>query len=271
MKKNYTLKKLILDSIMLCFLLLLTSYRAIAQNINFTIDTAVDTGTLITETIVVGPDTYVLTVDHQQDVEELDNLGGGDLIFFLGSGNALNPFTLNITRNGNPTSFKLNGIDYDALGAGQISLTNQNGDIISAFTNYTVGAGALTITNPANALNISQVNIIPLDNNDLNDFGFHNIDVTMGATLGLNEAVLLENSISIVPNPSNGNVTIKNSGIAVDKVQVSDLNGRVVFSQNLNGMTEDKELNLSSKLSSGMYLMNLTSNNASTVKKLIIE
>jgi len=81
----------------------------------------------------------------------------------------------------------------------------------------------------------------------------------------------LDNDFSIFPNPSNGNITIKNSGIALDRVEISDLNGRVVFNQDLNGIREDKALNLSSKLSSGMYLMTLTSNNASTVKKLIIE
>ncbi|MGB6269766.1 MAG: T9SS type A sorting domain-containing protein [Olleya sp.] len=81
----------------------------------------------------------------------------------------------------------------------------------------------------------------------------------------------LDTALSLYPNPSNGNITIKNSGIALDKVEISDLNGRVVFNQDLNGIKEDKELNLSSKLSSGMYLMTLTSNNASTVKKLIIE
>ena len=81
----------------------------------------------------------------------------------------------------------------------------------------------------------------------------------------------LDSDFSIFPNPSNGNITIKNSGIALDKVEISDLNGRIVFNQDLNGIKEDKALNLSSKLSSGMYLMTLTSNNASTVKKLIIE
>lgn len=255
---------------MLCCLLLLSSYTVIAQNINFTIDTAVDNGTSITETIVVGPDTYVLTVFHSGN-EELDNLGGGDLIFYLSAIDPLTPHMLTITRNGNPSAFNLNSIDYDTLGAGQISLTNQNDDTISAFTNYAVGAGTLTITNPTNTLNISQVNIIPFDNDDLNDFGFHNINVDMGATLGLNEAVLLEDSISIIPNPSNGNVIIKNAGITLQKAVVTDLNGRVVVSYDFEDITGNQDLEMNSKLSSGMYIMTISSDKAQVTKKLIIE
>jgi hypothetical protein len=271
MQKQLHFKKLILDSIMLCSLLLLTSHTAIAQNINFTIDTAVDTGTLITETIIVGPDTYVLTINHQQDVEELDDLGGGDLVFYLGSGNALTPFTLNITRTGIPAAFNLNSIDYDTLGTGEISLTNENGATISAFTNYALGSGTLTITNSANAQNISQVNIIPFENYNLNDFGFHNINVDMVSTLGLNEAVLLEDSISIVPNPSNGNVTIKNAGINLQKAFVTDLNGRVVVSYDFEDITGNQDLEMNSKLSAGMYIMTILSDKAQVTKKLVIE
>ena len=123
----YNLKKTIPKSVSLFCLLLLFSYSAIAQNLNFTIDTAVDSGTDITETISIGPDTYVLTIDHQQDVEELDDLSGGDFVFFLGSGSSTTPFTLTITRNGSPANFTLNGMDYATFGAGTISLTNQNG------------------------------------------------------------------------------------------------------------------------------------------------
>lgn len=267
MKKNY-----FTITLFSCFLIL-CSITSKAQNINFTIDTAVDTGTNITETIVIGIDTYVLTIDHQQNVEELDNLGGGDLIFFLGSGSASTPFVLNITRNGILTNFNLNNIDYDTLGDGTISLTNQNDDFISAPTTYLLGSGTLMITNATNAMGITQINIIPGagDIDALNDFGFHNIDVDVLNTLSTEAFIVLDNKVKIYPNPSNGNITIKNSGIALNKVQISDLNGRIIFDEDLNGIIEDKELNLRSKLFSGMYLMTLTSNNTSIVKKLIIE
>ncbi|WP_339751527.1 T9SS type A sorting domain-containing protein [uncultured Winogradskyella sp.] len=178
MKNNYNFKKTKFYSILLCCFLFLTAYSIKAQNLNFTIDTAVDNGTNITETLVSGGDTYVLTIDHPIDIETLDNLGGGDLIFYLGTTTAATaPFNLTLTRNGIAINFNLNSIDYDTLGAGVISLSNQNGDLISNPTNYAVGSGTLNITNTSNANNISEVNIIPGTTNDLVNFGFHNINI----------------------------------------------------------------------------------------------
>jgi hypothetical protein len=171
MKKNYFFYALFL---VCCF-------NLTGQTLNFTIDTAVDTGTTITETIINGSDTYVLTIDHVQDVEELFDLGGGDLIFFLGSANGPTPFLLSITKNANLANFKLNSIEYDTLAAGTISVTNQDDAIIAAPISYPIGSGLLTISNPANAIDISQIKIIPGNGLDLNNFGFHNINVEIVA------------------------------------------------------------------------------------------
>ncbi|MDO6595504.1 T9SS type A sorting domain-containing protein [Oceanihabitans sp. 2_MG-2023] len=178
MTKNYILKKRRLLNMLFVCLAILMSYTSIAQNLNFTIDTATDNEVTITETIVNGGDTYVLTIAHSGN-EELDDLGGGDLIFYLSAIDPLTPHVLSITRNGIPTNFTLNGLDYDTLEAGTISVTNQDNAEISSPTNYPFGGGAITITNASNAVNISSFNIIPTDIDDLNDIGFHNIDVTM--------------------------------------------------------------------------------------------
>jgi len=271
MKKNYTLRKSSINSILFWCFLLLSSYCITAQSLNFTIDTAIDTGTTITETIIDSGDTYVLTIDHLQNVEELDNLGGGDLIFFLGSGNATTPFMLSITKNGELTNFKLNSIDYDTLGAGTIAVANQDDEIISAPTAYGLGSGTLVMTNPNNAFDITEIKIIPSTGVDLNNFGFHNISVDILDALGVDESSLLEKSVSVFPNPSNGDITIKNSVIALEKVIISDLNGRVISTYDLNGNYENQELKLSSLLSTGLYMMTIFSENASTTKKLIIK
>ncbi|WP_452224924.1 T9SS type A sorting domain-containing protein [Lacinutrix chionoecetis] len=81
----------------------------------------------------------------------------------------------------------------------------------------------------------------------------------------------LENSLVIYPNPSNGNITIKNANIALNNVTITDVNGRTVVTQDLNGITTDVNLNLGSTLSSGLYFMTIASKNESTIKKLIIE
>ncbi|RED42934.1 putative secreted protein (Por secretion system target) [Winogradskyella eximia] len=177
----------------LLLVMLAFSWQSNAQNLNFTIDTAVDNGTSITETIVSGGDTYVLTVFHSGN-EELDHLGGGDLIFYLSAIDPLTPYTLSITKNGSPTNFSLNSIDYDTLGQGTISVTNQDGDVISNPTTYGVGSGTLVTSNPVNALDISQVKITPTGVSDLNNFGFHNINVDIMAVSNTLEVPTILNS-----------------------------------------------------------------------------
>ncbi|MBU2920707.1 DUF5011 domain-containing protein [Winogradskyella psychrotolerans] len=177
----------------LLLVILAFSWQSNAQNLNFTIDTAVDNGTSITETIVSGGDTYVLTVFHSGN-EELDHLGGGDLIFYLSAIDPLTPYTLSITKNGSPTNFSLNSIDYDTLGQGTISVTNQDGDVISNPTTYGVGSGTLVTSNPVNALDISQVKITPTGVSDLNNFGFHNINVDIMAVSNTLEVPTIFNS-----------------------------------------------------------------------------
>lgn len=79
----------------------------------------------------------------------------------------------------------------------------------------------------------------------------------------------LSNSFAVYPNPSNGNITIRNSGIALQNVTITDLNGRTMGSYEMNGTTSNADLSLN--LNTGMYFMKLTSNDASTTKKLIIK
>ncbi|WP_430408848.1 T9SS type A sorting domain-containing protein [Kordia sp.] len=79
----------------------------------------------------------------------------------------------------------------------------------------------------------------------------------------------LSNSFAIYPNPSNGNITIRNSGVALQNITVTDLNGRTISSNDMNGVTSNVDVSL--KLTTGIYLMKLTSNDASTTKKLIIK
>ena len=271
MKKNYTLKNAIVQSIMFCFLLLFC-HSVKAQNLNFTIDTAVDDGVSITETLTVGSDTYVLLMDVAgTGAETIVPLSGTDLIFYLGSTTSANTFILTLTKNGSPTNFKLNGMDYDTLEDGFISLVNQDDLEISSNQEYLVGSGAINIDNIANAADITGFKILQPDATDNTDFAFHNIDVDVLDTLSTEEFTSLDNEVTIYPNPSNGIITIKNSGVALNEVTVTDINGRVIATQNLNGITTDVNLDLSLKLSSGLYLMTISSESTSTVKKLTIK
>lgn len=262
MKPHYTLKKKSLQYLFVLLMLSFMSTTTFTQTLNFTIDTAIDNGTSITETIISG-DTYVLTIFHTGN-EELDDLGGGDLIFYLSATDPLSPFIVSMTKNGAPFSFTLNSLDYDTLEAGNISVTNHNDVVIATSITYPLGAGSIVISNPANAVDISNFKIIPTDNDDLNDFGFHNINITVGTAL--NDVDLeLNNQVLIYPNPSSGKIAIKNSSrFVLQSIEISDLKGRVVKSN----VTDQMNL---SELSSGVYLVNINSDRGTIVKKLIIK
>lgn len=107
-------------------------------------------------------------------------------------------------------------------------------------------------------------------NSATEEFGLDDIFFSAGMTLST-ATFNLNESMAVYPNPSNGFITIKNSGVAIDKVVITDVNGCKMGSYDLNGMTKDKELDLSSVLSSGLYFMTISSDKASTVKKIIIE
>ena len=251
-----------------CFILL-SSFSVVSQTINFTIDTAIDNGVSITETILNGGDTYILTIFHSGN-EELDDLGGGDLVFYLSAIDPLTPYTLSITKNGNPTNFTLMGIGYDTLGSGTISVLNQDDNEISAPTLYATGSGIITITNTGNAANITAFKILPTENGDLNNFGFHNISVDILDTLSIIENNL-EDNLLIYPNPSNGLITFKNNGVIFKNASITDINGRTVERFDLDKMESNTVLDMRSKLSPGIYFMSIVSRQGAITKKLIIQ
>ena len=73
---------------------------------------------------------------------------------------------------------------------------------------------------------------------------------------------------SISPNPANDFVNISNSdNIKVSSVKITDLNGRVVKQNNFDSVSDIK-INVSD-LSSGIYMMNINSNEGSVTKKII--
>ena len=73
---------------------------------------------------------------------------------------------------------------------------------------------------------------------------------------------------SVSPNPANDFINISNSeNIKVSNIKITDLNGRVVKQNNFDNVSN---INLNvSDLSSGVYMMNINTNEGSTVKKII--
>lgn len=266
MKKNYTIVNYLTVAGIALFSLSVFSQ----PTLNFTMDTAIDNGVTITETLVDGSDNYTLTVNHSGN-EELDDLGGGDLIFYLSAIDPLTPYTLSVTKNGAPYNFTLNSMDYDTLESGFISLESNSGAVISSSQLYATGAGSISIDNPANAANIENFTITPADSDDLNDFGFHNVNVTLlGATLSI-DTKALDTMVSVYPNPSNGVFTIKNAGVSLQSIQVIDVNGRLVSNVAIGDAIGNQEVDLGSTLASGIYLLKIQSLQATTIKRIVIE
>lgn len=83
-------------------------------------------------------------------------------------------------------------------------------------------------------------------------------------TLSIDKNIFAEN-ISIYPNPSSGIINIKNAeNISFDKITIYDLYGKVVYEDNKNIL----EINVE-KLSSGFYLLELSSEGKLIQKKFI--
>lgn len=79
---------------------------------------------------------------------------------------------------------------------------------------------------------------------------------------------VLDNAITVYPNPSNGKLFFKNSGIQLlEKAEIINLNGQKV--KEFNQINKNKDLNITS-LQSGLYFLKLKFDNGSTIKKIIV-
>lgn len=72
---------------------------------------------------------------------------------------------------------------------------------------------------------------------------------------------------SVYPNPVNDSFTIQNgNNIAISGLTISDINGRTVKTLDVNAI--ENQINISD-LNSGVYFLNITSDNGSATKKII--
>lgn len=188
-----------------------------AQTLNFTIDTATDNGGDITEVLTESTDTYTLKAEHPNGVANLDDVGVGDQVFFTVVDSQFRPWVITITKNSDPTpvAFTFTSVDYDSVGSGDITLSNQSNAIITPSASYN-GTGTILVTNTVNAANIEALRITPGGADDLNDIGFHNIQVTI--TPPNNAPTAIAPSIPMILEDG-ANTTL------ADDIQVMDADG----------------------------------------------
>lgn len=107
--------------------------------------------------------------------------------------------------------------------------------------------------------------------NEDNDIHIDNFKITDSAFVGIDESSLLS-QFKVYPNPNNGEFTLYNEGNSLKTVvTVMDIQGRVVYDENLTfSQNARKRINLTG-VKTGMYILQITSEGRSQQLRLVIE
>ncbi len=140
-----------------------------------------------------------------------------------------------------------------------------------------IAAAGLTLTGSAVGLDPAEIDFVAFSGSTATVFNtsstsvvFDNLVSRASATDTLLEsAKFTSNTVdfSVYPNPANDVVNISNSTSAIiSNVEMTDLNGRVVKNVTLNAT--EGQINISD-LSTGVYMMNVSSDQGTSTKKII--
>lgn len=180
----------------------------------------------------------------------------GNYSFTLG-GTATTPAPLLLTAN---TWYKF-GFSFNYT-TGQVLFKEATG----LFNKFTAGAAA--------GIDVFEVDVLAGagTSNIVSSIGvFDNINITASGTdtlLAVNTNDIVSNAISVYPNPVIDVVTIVNSkNLNLNAIQITDSKGLIVKNKNLDNALQTK-LSLTD-LSTGIYFMKISSNEGTTIKKII--
>jgi len=96
-------------------------------------------------------------------------------------------------------------------------------------------------------------------------------DMNLDLTLLGSQDNELSNAIVLYPNPANEQVTLSNSSnIALETAMIYDLNGKLVSQINLQDMQSERVIDVSS-FATGVYMVQITGDQSSVVKRMIKE
>ena len=88
----------------------------------------------------------------------------------------------------------------------------------------------------------------------------------LGTALSMNE--LISQTTNIYPNPANNILNIVSYTVGIEKINIYNLNGQLVLNKKVK--SNQKTINISS-IESGIYIVDILSENTSVKRKLIIE
>lgn len=151
--------------------------------------------------------------------------------------------------------------------------TNFKDDELITMSDYVNNVSEGTFTVPANAILNSPVRmrVSNIYNSSINPCGnaFGEVEdylVTFSSTLSVDEFNQTEDTITLFPNPTNGEVSI-NSGSTITKLEVFDISGRTVIKQNnLNIQSTKFDI---THLNPAIYLVKVHTENSFVLKKVI--
>jgi len=83
------------------------------------------------------------------------------------------------------------------------------------------------------------------------------------------ESIYDNDAVELYPNPSNGIFSLEITDETINSIQVFDLSGKLVYSENVVDNEKQKEINLSN-LTSGIYILKLTADKYILQSKLMI-
>ncbi|NND62840.1 MAG: T9SS type A sorting domain-containing protein, partial [Flavobacteriaceae bacterium] len=95
-------------------------------------------------------------------------------------------------------------------------------------------------------------------------------ELTVESVLGIEDNAL-DSAIALYPNPAQNIVNLVNSSnIALEAANLYDINGKLIKSVDLSDMLQEKTIDVAN-LASGVYVVHIVGEQASTVKRLIKE
>ena len=183
---------------------------------------------------------------------------------------------VNLTANqtATVTFWVRNYLGTGATGSGSYNVTVGNAQTVAAQTttigtetsiaNTTFVAKTYTFTPTTSGVYYFSI----LNNSPMNALTQALIVDTFSVTQPLSNSEFLDTKFSLTPNPAKDFINVTNSeAIFVNSISITDLNGRVV-KQNSYSNVSDVQINISD-LSSGVYMMNISSDRGSVTKKII--
>ncbi|MFD0860868.1 T9SS type A sorting domain-containing protein [Sungkyunkwania multivorans] len=189
----------------------------------------------------------------------------------LGSTGFTGDDSLSTTQTNLPAGLSDTGLPRTALAVGSgpgVSDEFDNAVYTGTYTFASTMDAKIALTDPANYYG-SNPNPPGLD--ATYDAAVAAIPASLsGAVLSI-EDVALRNSIKTYPNPTNGEIFIKNDeNKLLTNAQIVDISGRVIKSYDLRNADVEERLDLSG-LTTGIYVLRVNAENASFSEKFVIE